>query len=173
MLARATAGDVGARDVVFERSFGRLRRIAASLLSRERGSITLQATVLVNEAFVNRLHNLSLAPESSEHFFSLCARAMRQVLIDRGRLRRAIKNTPIDDAEIGRDSMRPPKDLGFSAKVELDRLGQFDSQAADTIRLRYLDGFTVGEIADLQSRDRWRVSADCEYGMAWLRKQLR
>lgn len=174
LLAKSSSGDRLARDAVFELAFGRLRRIAASLIARERWGPTLQATVLVNEAFATRLHDLRAAPSNTEHFFSLAARAMRQVLIDRGRCRGAVKNTPTE-------SLRPifsgceqrEQQLQIATRMALNQLADMDRLAAETIRLRYMDGYTVGEIAEVQKRERWRVTADCEFGLDWMKSQLR
>src|SRR6266567_316596 len=93
MLERAQQGDQGAENAVYRIAFCRLRSIASSLLKREMASHTLQPTALVSELFL-KLHRLESRILGEEHFFHVSARAMRQVLVDRARTRRAQKKIP-------------------------------------------------------------------------------
>ncbi len=173
LLARSVAGDRKARDLVYQTSFSRLRRIAASLLARESRSDTPEATALVNEAYASRLHGLRVSPKSREHFFGMAARAMRQVLIDQGRISRAVKNTrPRAGSVEGEAAASMSREAELALGVALERLAEVDPVAAETIRLRYAEGYTQIEVASMQNRDSWRVAADCEFGLSWMRGQL-
>src|SRR5216684_895328 len=93
MLERAQQGDHAAESAVYKIAFCRLRSIASSLLRRETAPQTLQPTALVSELFL-KLRRLESRILSEEHFFHISARAMRQVLVDHARTRRAQKKIP-------------------------------------------------------------------------------
>src|SRR5260370_2287789 len=93
MLERAQHGDEAAENAVYRIAFCRLRSIASSLLRRETAAQTLQPTALVSELFL-KLHRLESRILGEEHFFHVSARAMRQVLVDHVRAKRAKKKIP-------------------------------------------------------------------------------
>ena len=93
MLEKAQHGDQVAENAVYRIAFWRLRSIASSLLRRETAAQTLQPTALVSELFL-KLRRLESRILGEEHFFHISARAMRQVLVDHARTRRAQKKIP-------------------------------------------------------------------------------
>src|SRR5687768_11500485 len=85
------AGDGAARDRLFDRLYGDLRRLAAAVLRSESGHDTLQPTALLNEALIKLIDARPVAAEDRAHFARIVARAMRQILIDRARRKLADK----------------------------------------------------------------------------------
>src|SRR5947209_11818472 len=128
MLERAQQGDPVAENAVYRIAFFRLRSIASSLLRRETAAQTLQPTALVSELFL-KLRRLESRILSEDHFFHVSARAMRQVLVDHARSRRAQKKIPPelivellpDTAHAGPDTaLRLTARAGFECPRELD-----------------------------------------------------
>src|SRR3989442_15530350 len=93
LLESAQHGDPIAENAVHRIAVCRLRSIASSLLRREPAAQTLQPTALVSELFL-KLRRLESRILGEEHFFHVSARAMRQVLVDPARARRAQKKMP-------------------------------------------------------------------------------
>ncbi len=84
-------GDKEALDRLAPLVFRELRRIAGRMMAAERPNHTLQATALVNEAYVRLVDTQQVSWQDRAHFFALCARAMRQILIDHARARASEK----------------------------------------------------------------------------------
>ena len=173
LLNRAQSGDRAAESRVFRLIQGRLRRIAAALMKRERRGHTLQATALVNEAFLKKLSRVKLEIRDREHFYSIAAGAMRQVLIEHARLRGREKRMAPDT--IAEGLMRPTAlapEVRISVERAFDELGQLDLMTAQSLRLRFVEGQTVQETAASLGRPVWKVRADCDFGLKWMAAQL-
>ncbi len=172
---RARQGSPGAAAEVYELSFGRLRRVAAGLLCGEDGGNTLQPTALVNELFL-KVCRFQTRVLGREHFYRLCSRAMRRLLVDSARARRAAKRTMTPRALAGligaaRGTLDPATNL--SVQAALDKLQRVDPHAAETVWLREVEGFTIEEVSQRQKREAWRVREDHEFALQWMAKNLR
>ncbi len=172
LFGLARAGDRAAANLVYELAFPRLREIAAALLRRHRFHLTLQPTALVGELCL-KFGGFNLRIAGREHFFRTAARAMRQVLADRGErsARRRTKAAILWETLAAR---RPPID-GEMAEVVSDGLARFekiDSRAAKVLRLRYLEGRQWKEIARALGREEWRVRDDAAFALGWMRDNL-
>ncbi|HXV59284.1 MAG TPA: ECF-type sigma factor, partial [Vicinamibacteria bacterium] len=103
LLERWSGGDRSALDELMPIVHRELRRLAQSYFRDERSDHTLQATALVNEAFLRLVQGGAI--ENRAHFFAVAARAMRQILIDHARQKRAAKRgggdvaVPFDEAK--------------------------------------------------------------------------
>lgn len=95
LLERVRGGDKDAENRLYEIVMPHLRRLAQSLLNRERAGHTLQGTELVNEVYV-RLAKSKLSLRDRAHFFAVAARAMRRELIDYARSRPKVDILPLD-----------------------------------------------------------------------------
>jgi RNA polymerase sigma factor (TIGR02999 family) len=91
LLHRLSAGDRAAENELFVLVHAQLLNIAASLLRRERPDPTLQATGLVNEAYLRMAGKCTLDWKDRAHFFSVAASVMRQILVEHARRHRAEK----------------------------------------------------------------------------------
>lgn len=172
LVRQAQQGDCLAERHLYQAAYDRLRTIARGLLRHERDGHTLQATALVAEAFVQKLRRMQLTVKDREHFYSLVAMAMKQVLVDHARRKKSRKRVaPADLALIlGHPDWRP--ELQFALKQSMDRLESLDPKAHSVLVLRFVDGVSVTEIARAQGRPEWRVKADCQFGLSWLTAQL-
>jgi RNA polymerase sigma factor (TIGR02999 family) len=165
-------GDRSAGNLLFSVAFHRLRAIASALLHGERPGHTLQATALVNEFYL-KFCRAELRILDAEHFFSVAARAMRQVLVDHARSRNAAKRI---STEMIPDLLTPAaaaeRELALAAKLSLEKLKRLDPQVAATVELRCIEGATIQEAAALQGIEPWRVRNNYDFGLEWMSGEL-
>src|SRR5688500_3470351 len=142
--------------------YDELRRIAARYMSRERPGQTLQATALVNEAFVRLAAERPREFANRTHFLAIAALSMRQILVQRARSRRAAKrggaphritldDSNLDPAQVAsgfRSADQSPGDIDILALDEaLARLAAIDPDQARIVELRYFGGLHVAATA--------------------------
>ena len=166
LAKRLQNGDSAAEASFFSEVYAELRRIAEAYMSRQQPTHTLQPTALVNEVYL-KLADRQASCTSTEHFLSLAARAMRQVLVDHARRRRTQRRSP--------DGLRVPLDTLVDAYEEhtgdileleevLGKIESFDPELVQMIELRYYSGHTTEEIAKLLGRSvrdverRWQAT---------------
>ena len=155
--------------------YDELRRIAARYVSRERPGQTLQATALVNEAFVRLAAERTRQFENRTHFLAIAALSMRQILVQRARARAAVKRggapqrVTLGDAHVG--SAAPDVDV-LALDEALERLAALDPQQARIIELRYFGGLTVEETAAAVGVSPATVKRQWTMARAWLKRAL-
>jgi RNA polymerase sigma factor (TIGR02999 family) len=156
--------------------YDELRRIAASYVRGERPGQTIQATALVNEAFVRLAGERARHFNSRTHFLAIAALSMRQILVQRARSRNAIKRgggpqrVTLDDANIGGAASN---DIAVLALDEaLSRLAALDGELAKVVELRYFGGLTVEEVADVMGTSPATVKRQWALARAWLKRSL-
>jgi RNA polymerase sigma-70 factor, ECF subfamily len=170
--------------------YDELRRIAAGYVRGERPGQTIQATALVNEAFVRMAGERARHFNSRTHFLAIAALSMRQILVQRARARNAIKRgggpqrVTLDDANaanveaayVGAGFSRPeqaPDDIDVLALDEaLTRLAALDADLAKVVELRYFGGLTVEEVADIMGTSPATVKRQWAMARAWLKRAL-
>ena len=167
--------------------YDELRRIAARYISRERPGQTLQATALVNEAFVRLSAERPREFQNRTHFLAIAALSMRQILVQRARARRAAKRggapqrITLDDGNLdpGRipagfgGADQSPSDIDVLALDEaLTRLAAFDAELARLVELRYFGGLTVEETAEVLGSSPATVKRHWALARAWLKQAL-
>jgi RNA polymerase sigma factor (TIGR02999 family) len=170
--------------------YDELRRIAAGYVRGERPGQTIQATALVNEAFVRLAGERARHFNGRTHFLAIAALSMRQILVQRARARNAIKRgggpqrVTLDDANaanveaayIGagiRGDLQRPDDIDVLALDEaLSRLAELDTDLAKVVELRYFGGLTVEEVADVMGTSPATVKRQWALARAWLKRAL-
>jgi len=175
LLERAQQGDPTAENAVYRIAFCRLRSIASSLLRREKAAQTLQPTALVSELFL-KLRRLESRILSEDHFFHVSARAMRQVLVDHARTRRAQKKIPPElIVELLPEAAQagPDTELRLTVRTVFESLRELDPRAAEAVWLRSVEGMTIDEVSQSQRRKFWDVRADYDFGLKWMADQLK
>ncbi len=169
-------GDAAARDRVFTRLYGELKRLAAAVLRSESGHDTLQPTALFNDALIKlTLAAQAPAADDRKHFARIVARAMRQVLVDRARRKLADKR----GAGVAPASL-DGCDVAFSANPEdlvaldsaLATLARLDPRAASVVELRVFAGFTIEETAQALDIHPSAVNREWAHASAWLKQHL-
>lgn len=173
LLQAAAHGDAKAADAIVPLVYDELRAIAAAQLRRMRPGATLDATALVNEAYV-RLVGRDVQFANRRHFYFAAARAMRDVLVEharRGSRRREIEAEVVDEAERARIPSGPP-DRMLAIDEALPRLQAADARAYDVVMLRFFGGLTneqVGEVLGITART---VDRDWRFARSWLFEAL-
>jgi RNA polymerase sigma factor (TIGR02999 family) len=169
-------GDPSAAEQLLPLVYEELLRLAAQRLAHEKPGQTLDATALVHEAYL-RLVDTDQAQHwnSRGHFFTACAEAMRRILVENARRKKAAKagggwqRQELLDTELAVDSTGD--DL-FAVDEALARLAVAHPRAARLVQLRFFLGQTLEEAAahlGLRARTAYR---DWAYARAWLRREL-
>jgi len=176
VLLRAwRAGDEEAYRRVSSILYDELRRQAAHYVQRRRSGDTLQATVLVHEAFMRMAGARQVDWQDRGHFLAVAARTMRRVLVDAARARGAVKR----GADAAHLPLRPdlqapehsPLDV-IALDRALDHLSTFDRRKAQVIELRFFAGLTVAETAQVLQVAPDTVARDWRMARAWLLREL-
>jgi RNA polymerase sigma factor (TIGR02999 family) len=176
ILGEVRAGRPDAQDRLVRAIYGELRRTAGALMRRERPDHTLQPSALVHEALLRLLTGEALAEAPDRRYlFGAAARAMRQVLVDHARRRRAAKRpghgarVPLDEALAAFDE----RGLDVVALHEsLERLARSHPRPAQVVELRFFGGLSVPEVAEALGVSQGTVEGDWRFARAWLRGQL-
>ncbi len=152
ILARTQQGDLQAAQELLPLVYEELRKLAASKMANEAAGNTLQPTALVHEAWLRLVGNNHPKFAGRAHFFAAAAEAMRRILIDRARRKRALRHggeqERVDIRQV--DLVSPDVDDQLLAVNEaLDHLAAQDPVEADLVKLRYFVGLTVEEAAQL------------------------
>jgi RNA polymerase sigma factor (TIGR02999 family) len=176
LLDRARAGDARATDELLPLVYDELRRLADQLLSGEQPGQTLQPTALVHEAYLRLIGPSGASWENRAHFFGAAARAIRRILIERARARRALRHgdgrRPLDLDEVA-DPAAPQARLDLLELDEaLERLARIDAQKARIIELRFFGGLTTEETAEALGLSASTVTRDWRFARIWLHREL-
>jgi len=159
--------------------YDELRRVAARYVSRERPGQTLQATALVNEAFVRLSAERTRQFQNRTHFLAIAALSMRQILVQRARARNAAKRgasprrTTLDDHAMAQAGPEQPDAVDLLAlDTALTELAALDPEQARIVELRYFGGLTVEETADAVGVSPATVKRQWTVARAWLKRAL-
>ncbi len=178
LLEKARSGDSAAAAEVFASVYEALRRIAQHHLNAERVNHTLQATALVNEAFVRMVGQQEIGWESRAHFMNAASQAMRRILVDHARARKARKRgggAGVDTLDTGEIPVGAPSLQGLDLLAldgALRKLEALDERQARLVELRYFGGLTEEQASRALGVSRRTASADWNFAKAWLRKEL-
>ena len=155
--------------------YDELRRIAAGYISRERPGQTLQATALVNEAFVRLASERPRPFANRQHFLAIAALSMRQILVQRARARKAAKRggAPVR-VTLQEDlvSAEAPDIDVLALDEALTRLAALDPEQARIVELRYFGGLTVEETAEVIGISPATVKRQWAMARAWLKRAI-
>jgi RNA polymerase sigma factor (TIGR02999 family) len=175
ILRAAEAGDPEAVDRLFSILYGELRQIAHQQLRQAPAERTLSTTALVNEAYLKLSRGAGWSARDRSHFFSIAARAMRMILIDRARARtrgrRGAGMRPLD-----LDAADVPVEERAAELVALDealdRLGAVDEDLARLVEWRFFAGLSVEEIAEISGRSVRTLKRHWQTARAFLFQEL-
>jgi len=175
LIDRCNFGDAGAKQLLIERLYGDLRRIAAAQLRSERQNHTLQATALVHEAYARFIQQSELSLKNRVHFIAIASQLMRQVLVDHARSRLAAKRggalrqVTLDEALFGQE----PHSLDVLVLDEvLNRLAKLNPRHGRIVELHFFGGLSFEEIAEVLDIGNRTVRRDWAMARAWLRSEL-
>jgi RNA polymerase sigma factor (TIGR02999 family) len=171
LLHAAVGGDRDALDRLVPLVYDDLHRLAHRQLNREGGGHTLQTTGLVHEAYM-KLAGGKVSAASRSHFLAIAARAMRQVLVDYARRRKAEKRgsgiaaVTLNDGEQGME-------VSTDDLLALDEvLEQLESRQRQVVELRFFGGMEERDIAEALGISERTVRRDWVKARAWLYREL-
>ncbi|HEY0193239.1 MAG TPA: ECF-type sigma factor [Kofleriaceae bacterium] len=170
LLGRVRDGDVGARDMLLPLVYRELEAIARGYVQPQHQSI--EPRDLVHELYM-RLAAAPVAARDRRHFYAIAALAMRQILTDRARRRRAVKRGG-DDVRVtltGLAEAAPARDL-LAIEDALTRLEALSARQARIVEMRCLVGLSVAETADALDISERTVHAEWRLARAWLTREL-
>jgi len=172
LLEAAEAGDSDALDRLVPLIYEDLRRVAHRQLDREGGGHTLQTTALIHEAYLKLTGSGSVSASSRAHFLAIAARAMRQVLVDYARRRKAAKRGGgVISVTLGDEPQ--PADASAEDLLALDEaLEQLDPRQRQVIECRFFGGMEEKDIAAALGVSERTVRRDWVKARAWLYQSL-
>jgi RNA polymerase sigma-70 factor (ECF subfamily) len=168
-------GDEQALERLTPLVYSELRKAAKRQMARERGGHTLQTTALINEVYLRLVDLDGVGWQDRTHFFAICARLMRRILIDYARSRSYLKRggdarrVTLDEALMV--AADPPMDL-MALDGALSRLGELDSRKSSVVELRFFGGLTLKEIAEVLKISSDTVTRDWNLAKAWLMREM-
>lgn len=174
LLKRWSDGDAEALEKLTPIIYTELHRIARRYMARERGGHTLQATALVNEAYVRLIDWRNARFENRAHFFGVSAQLMRRILVDFARKRPRDKDAPIYKVSLDEAmAVSDEKDADLVALDEaLNELAKFDERKARVVELKFFGGLDTKQIAEVLGVAEITVLREWKKAKAWLFVEL-
>lgn len=176
LLSAAQAGVPQASGQLFAVLYEELKRIAASQMRSESSNHTLQPTALVHEAFLRLIGSSDCDWQNRAHFFGAAAEAMRRILVDAARSKKAQKRggenqrIELQDEMASTSSATPDEILDLSqAILELE---QEDNELAELVKLRFYGGLQMDQIAELKGISKSTAERRWTFAKAWLSRKL-
>lgn len=169
-------GDPKAADELLPLVYTELRKLAASKMAQEKPGHTLQPTALVHEAWLRMAGDGTPKFENRAHFFAAAAEAMRRILIDKARRKRAVRHggeqqrVDFEEAEIAIPEQDDDQLLAVSEA--LDKLAAKNRVEAEVVKLRYFVGMTNDQAAQVLGISRRTATYYWTHARAWLYHEI-
>lgn len=179
LLQQIGQGDKIAADQLLAAVYEELRRLAAAKMARESAGHTLQPTALVHEAWLRLGGQDQPAWANRAHFFGAAAEAMRRILIENARRKRAIRHggelEKVSASATGFDFASPEADDEELLLINdaLDALTAHDPRKAELVKQKYFIGLTLEEAADVLGISHRTAKRDWAYARAWLFNEVK
>ena len=172
---KTSAADPRAVSQLMPVVYDELRRLARHYLARERPGQTLQATALVNEAYLRLKKDKSKPWQNRTHFLAIAANSMRQILVERARARRAAKRggsqVRITLSEAVAAGGETSVDL-LALDEALLRLAALDPEQGRIVELRFFGGLNIEETAEAMNISPATVKRGWSMAKAWLKREM-
>lgn|SRR5215469_9543484 len=169
------AGDEGALEQLMPLVYSELHRLAQRYMISERSGHPLQTTVLVHEVYLRLVDIQNVDWQNRSHFYALCARLMRRILIDFARSQNYQKRggqfAHIELEEAATVSAVVGNEL-LALDEALKQLATVDARKSEVVELRFFGGLTVEEIAATLKVSTETVLRDWKLAKAWLLREL-
>ena len=176
LLRAWSDGDQKALEVLMPIVYEELYRLASQYMRRERSGHSLQATALVNEAYVRLADYTRMQWQDRAHFLAVSAQVMRRILVDHARRHnskrgRGIQRVPLDDVVVVAENDDAHPDL-VALDHALTGLTRLDPRKARIVEMRFFGGLTVEEIGEVLKVSTGTVKRDWRAAKAWLYQEL-
>ncbi|HLH53318.1 MAG TPA: sigma-70 family RNA polymerase sigma factor [Verrucomicrobiae bacterium] len=169
-------GNSQAAEKLLPLVYDELRKLAAARMAKEPAGLTLQPTALVHEAWLRLGGSDGQIWTGRSHFFAAAAEAMRRILIESARRRKALRHgggqvrVDVQDVELAAPA---PDDQLLVIDEALSRFAAIDPRKAELVKLRYFIGMTIQEAADGLNISEATAKRWWDYAKAWLFSELR
>ncbi|MEM9402310.1 MAG: sigma-70 family RNA polymerase sigma factor [Pseudomonadota bacterium] len=174
LLARWSDGDEQALNELTPIVYDELKKLARSAFRREHGAHTLQATALVNEAYV-QLVGADVNWKGRSHFFALAARMMRRILVNHANAKAAEKRGG-DRVQVTLHETSIADSHNAQDVIDLDKalaeLATHDERTAEIVQLHYFGGMTYEEAGAALGVSQATAKRSLRFGKAWMRDYL-
>jgi RNA polymerase sigma factor (TIGR02999 family) len=174
LLVAWSQGDESAFDKLVPLVYQELHALARRYMRGERSDHTLQATALVNEAYVRLIDVNRIRWQNRSHFLAVAAQTMRRILVEFARQRHRQKRggdavrVTLDDVDVAQEKSA---DL-LALSDALSTLASFDPRMGQIVELRFFGGLTVQETADVLKVSSETVMRDWKTAKVWLLREL-
>ena len=175
LLVEVANGNRDAETRLLPLIYSELRRVASSFMRRERGNHTLQATALVNEAWMRLANQPDTDWQDRVHFFAVASRVMRQILVDHARKKHAEKRGGVRQQITLQDHLLGErKNLAdvLALNQALDRLAELDPRAARIVEMHFFGGLSFEEMELILNVSTRTIKRDWSMARAWLHAEL-
>ena len=155
---------------------GELHRMARQHMRKERDGNSLQATALVNEAYLRLVDVKNVDWRHRAQFFAICAQIMRNILVDAARAKRSRKRggevvkVNLDDAPV---LAAEPNSQILAVHDALTEFEKIAPRQARVVELRYFGGLSEAETAEVTKSSERTVRRDLRFAKAWLQRELK
>jgi RNA polymerase sigma factor (TIGR02999 family) len=176
ILAAIEQGDPNAADKLLPLVYEELRKLAAHRMANEAAGQTLQPTALVHEAWMRLVGKENPKFENRGHFFAAAAEAMRRILIDNARRKRALRHgggqQRVDFEKLDLAAAAEDDQL-LAVNEALDKLAARSKLEAELVKLRYFVGLTLEEAAEVLGISARTADNYWAHARAWLFHELK
>jgi RNA polymerase sigma factor (TIGR02999 family) len=176
LLRAWSDGDQDALQALTPIVYEELHRLARHYMRRERSGHSLQATALVNEAYMRLADYSRTQWQDRAHFFAVSAQVMRRILVDHARRHnvkrgRGIQHVPLEDVVVIAPGEDAETDL-VALDDALSGLARIDPRKAQIVEMRFFGGLTVEEIGEVLKVSTGTIKRDWRAAKVWLYHEL-
>jgi len=175
LISAAERGDGSAANALFSALYTELHRMAKRELARQRPSVSLGATTLLHQAYIEMSARDGPIFPDQGRFMGYAARVMRGVIIDHARRRRAQKRGgQFEITSVGAELKDPADERELSRVSDaLDELAKADASLAEIVDMKFFCGFTFAEIAAMKGISERTVQRQWERARIYLHRSIR
>ena len=176
ILNAAAQSDARAANELLSLVYEELRRLAAAKMASEAPGQTLQATSLVHEAWLRLTSDDQRKWNDRTHFFAAAAEAMRRILVDNARRKRADRHGGgqhrVEMPEIA-SALSESNDKVLAVNEALEKFAALDPQKAELVKMRYFVGMTIEQAADALGISERTAKRYWTFARAWLHEEIK
>jgi len=175
LIGSAEQGDKAATEVLFGSLYAELHRMAKRELAKRDGFVTISATTLLHEAYLDMSAREGKSFPDRARFMGYAARVMRTLIIDHARERQAQKRGGLFEiTSIETKEIENPVDASEVARIgdALDELGKIEPVLAEIVDLKFFCGLSFTEIAALRSVSERTIQRNWERARLYLHRQI-
>ena len=176
LVGAAEQGDVAAANALFSALYAELHRLAKRELARPGAAVSLGATTLLHEAYLDMAARGGPSFPDRARFMGYAARVMRGLIIDHARQRHAQKRGGLFEiTSLDTNAMENAVDHRELAQISevLDELGKVEPSLAEVVDLKFFCGFSFGEIAAMKDVSERTVQRNWEKARIYLHRKIR